>query len=291
MTTPSGAAARARLAGARAAALAVAIALAAVPTGARAETLLERGTYLMQGIVACGNCHTPKGPDGELAGMELAGGFLMEDAPFTAFAPNITPDAETGIGAWTDAQIVTAIREGRRPDGTIIGPPMPIALYRDMSDRDVQAIVAYIRALKPVNNVVPRSVYRMPLPPGYGPPVTAVAEVPQDDTLAYGAYLAGPLGHCIECHSPMGPMGPDWQNQTCAGGMQFPGPWGISHAANITPTNLGDWSDAEIRRAITDGVRPDGQLLLPPMAFGYYKNIAAGDLDAIVAYLRTLPAK
>jgi mono/diheme cytochrome c family protein len=292
MTTPSGAAARARLARARAAAaLAVAIALAAVPTGARAETLLERGTYLMQGIVACGNCHTPKGPDGELAGMELAGGFLMEDAPFTAFAPNITPDAETGIGAWTDAQIVTAIREGRRPDGTIIGPPMPIALYRDMSDRDVQAIVAYIRALKPVNNVVPRSVYRMPLPPGYGPPVTTVAEVPRDDKLAYGAYLAGPLGHCIECHSPMGPMGPDWQNQTGAGGIQFPGPWGISHAANITPTNLGDWSDAEIRRAITDGVRPDGQRLLPPMAFGYYKNIAAGDLDAIVAYLRTLPAK
>lgn len=284
MTTQSAAAA--------AFAVALTIIFAAVPTGAaRAETLLERGTYLEQGIVACGNCHTPKGPDGELPGMELAGGFLMEDAPFTAFAPNITPDVETGIGGWTDAQIVAAIREGRRPDGTIIGPPMPIALYRNLSDRDVAAIVAYIRALEPVNNVVPRSVYRMPLPPGYGPPVTTVAEVARDDTLAYGAYLAGPLGHCIECHSPMGPMGPDWQNQTGAGGIQFPGPWGISHAANITPTNLGDWSDSEIKRAITEGVRPDGQRLLPPMAFGYYKNIAAGDLDAIVAYLRSLPAR
>lgn len=291
MTKPTGAAGARSARGRAAAACAIALTFALATAAARAETLLERGTYLMQGIVACGNCHTPKGPNGELPGMELAGGFLMEDAAFTAFAPNITPDVATGIGGWTDAQIVAAIREGRRPDGTIIGPPMPIALYRDMSDRDVAAIVAYIRALEPVSNAVPRSVYRMPLPPSYGPSVTTVAEVPQDDTLAYGAYLAGPLGHCIECHSPMGPMGPDWQNQTGAGGIQFPGPWGVSHAANITPTNLGDWSDAEIKQAITAGLRPDGQRLLPPMPFGYYRTVSARDLDAIVAYLRTLPAR
>lgn len=231
----------------------MALAIALPVTAARAETLLERGTYLMRSIVACGNCHTPKGPDGELPGMELAGGFLIEDKPFTAYAPNITPDVETGIGGWTDEQIIMAIREGRRPDGTVVGPPMPIALYRNMSDRDVQAIVAYIRAAKPVKNEVPRTVYRMPLPPSYGPPVKSVAEVPRDDKLAYGAYLAGPLGHCIECHSPMGPTGPDRQNQTGAGGVQFAGPWGVSHAANITPTNLGSWSDDEIKRAITKG--------------------------------------
>lgn len=265
---------------------------AALPSGAiRAETLLERGSYLMRGIVACGNCHTPKGPEGELPGMELAGGFLMEDAPFTAYAPNITPDRETGIGAWTDAQIIAAIREGRRPDGTIIGPPMPIALYRSMSDRDVEAIVAYIRALKPVRNEVPRTVYRIPLPPSYGPAVTTVPEVPRDDKLAYGAYLAGPLGHCIECHSPMAPTGPDWEHQTGAGGMEFPGPWGVSVAANITPTNLGDWTDAQIKTVIATGVRPDGSRLLPPMGVDYYRNITPDDLDAIVAYLRSLPAR
>jgi len=294
MDIHAAAAAGARSRASRAAAALVALcALAAALPGsaARAETLLERGTYLMRGIVACGNCHTPKGPNGELPGMELAGGFLMEDVPFTAYAPNITPDVETGIGGWTDAQIVAAIREGRRPDGTIIGPPMPIALYRGMSDRDVQAIVAYIRALKPVRNDVPQSVYRMPLPPSYGPAVETVAEVPRDDKLAYGAYLAGPLGHCIECHSPMGPMGPDWQNQTGAGGIQFSGPWGVSHAANITPTNLGDWTDEQIRTVIATGVRPDGSRLLPPMAVGYYRTIAASDMDAIVAYLRSLPPR
>ncbi len=267
-------------------------AAAACPASAvQAETLLERGTYLMQGIVACGNCHTPQGPDGPLPGMELAGGLLLEDEAFTAYGANLTPDIETGIGAWSDAEIIAAIREGRRPDGTIIGPPMPIGLYRNISDRDARALVAYIRALKPVRNEVPKSVYRMPLPPGYGPPVEAVAEVSAEDKLAYGAYLAGPLGHCIECHSPLGPMGPDWREQLGAGGLVFYGPWGESHSSNITPLGLGSWSDADIKAAITQGVRPDGSRLLPPMPVGYYAKVTAEDLDAIVAYLRSLPEK
>lgn len=266
--------------------------LALSAAAARAETLLERGAYLMRGIVACGNCHTPQGPEGPLPGMEMAGGLPFEFEAFTAYSSNLTPDVETGLGGWSDAEIITAIREGRRPDGSIIGPIMPIALYRNMSDRDVQAIVAYLRSLKPVRNAVQKSVYRMPLPPNYGPPVGSVAEVSPDDTLAYGAYLAGPLGHCIECHSPVGPNGgPDWENQLGAGGFEFPGPWGVSVSPNITPAGLGDWSDADIKRAITEGVRPDGRLLMPPMPFGYYKNVSAQDLDALVAYLRSLPAK
>ena len=264
-------------------------AVSTLPESARAETLLERGTYLMQGIVACGNCHTPQGPEGPLPGMEMAGGLPFEFEAFTAYGSNLTPDAETGIGGWSDAEIITAIREGRRPDGSIIGPPMPIALYRNLSDRDVAAIVVYLRSLKPVRNAVPKSDYRMPLPPAYGPPVTSVAEVPRDDQLAYGAYLAGPLGHCIECHSPMGPKGPDWEHQLGAGGFEFPGPWGVSVSANITPAGLGDWSDEEIKQAITEGVRPDGRPLLPPMPFGFYRNISEPDLDALVAYLRSLP--
>lgn len=119
----------------------------AAATGANAESRLERGRYLMQSIVACGNCHTPQGPDGPMSGMELAGGLKIEDKPFTAIASNITPDRETGIGKWTDAQIITAIREGRRPDGSIIGPPMPIGLYRGMSDNEARAIVACLRSL------------------------------------------------------------------------------------------------------------------------------------------------
>jgi mono/diheme cytochrome c family protein len=259
---------------------------------AMAETPLERGQYLMNSISACGNCHTPKGPNGPVAGMELAGGLKFDEKPFTAYAANITPDMETGIGKWTDQQLITAIREGRRPDGSLIGPPMPMALYRGISDSDVRAIVAYLRAAKPVKNTVPKSQYRMPLPPSYGPPVAKVADVPRDDKLAYGAYLAGPLGHCVECHSSPGDNGaPDFKNKLGAGGMAFNGPWGTSVAANITPTGLAHYSDADLKKVIITGVRPDGAKLKPPMGVAYYAKMSDGDLGALIAYLRSLPKK
>lgn len=261
----------------------------AIPALAQAETALERGTYLMRGIAACGNCHTP--PGGPMAGIEMAGGFTIEEEPFTAIAPNITPDPETGIGRWTDEEIIKAIREGVRPDGTIIGPPMPISLYRRMSDNDAKAIVAYLRSVPPVKNEVARSEYRMPLPPDYGPPLGQVADVPHDDPVRYGEYLAGPVGHCIECHTPFVEGHPDFANQLGAGGFPFKGPWGVSVSRNITPApkgGLGNWSDEQIKTAITRGERPDGSKLLPPMPFSYYQNISPADLDAIVAYLRSL---
>lgn len=256
---------------------------------ARAETPLERGKYLMSTIVACGNCHTPQGPNGPVPGKELAGGTPFEEGFGKAFAPNITPDKETGIGKWTDAQIIAAIREGKRPDGSIIGPPMPIALYRGMSDADAKAIVAYLRTVKPVSNKVAKSEYKVPLPPSYGPPVTKVAAPSPKDKIKYGAYLAGPLGHCIECHSTPNEKGiPDFEKKTGGGGLPFHGPWGVSYASNITPTGIGKWSDAEVKTAITTGVRPNGSRLMPPMGVPYYKGIKPADLDAIVAYLRTL---
>jgi mono/diheme cytochrome c family protein len=154
------------------------------------------------------------------------------------------------------------------------------------------AIVAYLRSVKPVRNVVPKSQYRVPLPPSYGPPVVKVAEVARSDKLAYGRYLAGPLGHCIECHSTPGPQGaPDLVNALGAGGMKFSGPWGESVASNITATGLTRYSDADLKKIITTGVRPDGSRLRPPMGIGYYERMNAADLDALVAYLRSLPPK
>jgi mono/diheme cytochrome c family protein len=257
-----------------------------------AETPLERGAYLVNTIGACGNCHTPKGARGvPIADKEMAGGFKFDEKPFTAYAPNITPDPETGIGKWTEQQIIDAIRVGKRPDGSTIGPPMPVALYRNIAEDDVKAIIAYLRALKPVVNKVPKSVYRIPLPPSYGP-VTTAKTMSRADKVAYGAYLTGPIGHCAECHSTPNARGQaDLHNMLGGGGRTFRGPWGEVAASNITPTNLKSWSDVDIKTAITTGVRPDGRRLKGPMAFGFYKNISDSDLDAIVAYLRTLPPK
>ena len=273
--------------------LAVALWLAAAgAASAQAPGDVARGRYLVETIAACGNCHTPKGPRGDLPNMALAGGFVFEEQPFTAVAPNITPDPETGIGKWTDAQLFRAIREGKRPDGSTIGPPMPFELYRGLADDDVRAMIAYLRSVKPIRNAVAKSTYRMPLPPAYGPPVGEVKAPPRSDKVAYGAYLAGPLGHCMDCHTPHKPDFTLDMGKAGAGGRPFTGPWGTSVSANITPhrdVGIADWSDAEIARAIRTGVSKDGRKLFPPMAYGYYAGISNDDMTALIAYLRSLP--
>jgi mono/diheme cytochrome c family protein len=264
------------------------------PLGAGAESLLQRGDYLVNSIVACGNCHTQQTPTGPNMKKRLAGTFLIKEPVFTAYAANITPDQDTGIGTWSKAELIRAIREGLRPDGTIIGPPMPFGLYRGLSDRDVDAIATYIMAQPAVRNEVPKSIYNIPLPPAYGPPVANVKEVPRGDKLAYGAYMAGPLGHCIECHTPFVKGQPDFANRLGAGGFEFHGPWGVSVSANITShekDGIGHYSDAEIGALIRTGKRADATPLLPPMGFYYYKNINKADMAALIAYLRTLPPK
>jgi mono/diheme cytochrome c family protein len=269
--------------------LCAAVALLAAP--ASGQTPVERGKYLAEGLASCISCHTPK--EGPAAGKAYAGGEMFggDKGPFTAYAPNITSDKETGIGAWTDEQIIAALREGKRPDGTIIGPPMPIGMYRGISDTDVKALVAYLRTIPPVSNKPPKSVYRMPLPASYGPPVGQVADVPRDDTVKYGAYLAGPIAHCIDCHTPQVQGRGDFANQLGRGGRAFGLPTGVAVARNITSHpehGLGNWSDAEIKRAVTQGISKDGRKLGPPMEYANLAKATPEDLDAIVAYLRTI---
>jgi mono/diheme cytochrome c family protein len=115
------------------------LALCGSPASGQDAKLVERGAYLMNSIVACGNCHVQGDKEGRpLPALGLSGGELFDEEPFRAYARNITPDVETGIGKWTEAQLVRAIREGIRPDGSLIGPPMPIEFYRGMSDADAQ---------------------------------------------------------------------------------------------------------------------------------------------------------
>jgi mono/diheme cytochrome c family protein len=273
-------------------ALALACVLALPTAHAQADAAkLERGRKLMDGIVACGNCHMARGPQGQrLPDKGLAGGFVIVDAPaMRVVVPNITPDADTGIGRWTDAQLRKAIREGVRPDGSLIGPPMPIELYRHLSDVDVDAIVANLRAQPAVSAAHPKSVYRIPLPPNYGPPLGKVSAPPVSNKRRYGEYLAR-IGHCMECHSPRTPKGELVTAQLGAGGQVIEGPWGKSVTRNLTPheTGLKGWTDAEIARAIRTGVRRDGTPLKPPMGFAFYKNIDDAEMAALITYLRSL---
>jgi len=169
---------------------------------------------------------------------------------------------------------------------------MPFSLYRGLSDTDLAAIVAFLRTVAPVENDPPKSVYHFPLPPAWGPPVEPVADIPRGRTAEYGAYLAGPVAHCLECHTPMAPDGHFlFDSALGRGGMRFPGPWGVSVAANITASEdgLAGYSDEALVKMITTGTRPDGSAMLPPMPYAYLAKMTPDDLAALIAYLRKLP--
>jgi mono/diheme cytochrome c family protein len=155
-------------------------------------------------------------------------------------------------------------------------------------------VIAYLHTIKPMKNRVPDPVYKMPqghpIPPGGEKPFT---ESMLSDKVNKGRYLAT-IGHCMECHTPLGPRGREFATRLGAGGFELPGPWGVTVSGNITSSKdkgIGAWTDAEIKRAITQGISRDGGKLKPPMGYRYYATVAASDLDAMVAYLRTVPAK
>ena len=274
--------------------LALVFGAALIGTANAQSDLVKRGDYLVNGLLTCGNCHTPKGPTGDIMEKAFSGGLSWDEAPFKVTASNITQDKETGIGSWTDAQIKTALRKGVRPNGTPLAMIMPSDFYEIMTERDLNAVVAYLRTLKPIKNKVPDPIYKMqqmhhPFAGGEKP----YTEAMMSDKLKKGFYLAT-IAHCMECHTPMGPRGREFASKLGTGGFEFPGPWGKSVSRNITSSKtkgIGSWTDAEIKRAITTGVSKDGSKLKPPMAFHSYAKMTADDVDAVVAYLRTVPAK
>ena len=112
--------------------------------GALAQTPVERGNYLVNGLLTCGNCHTPRGPGGvyDLSRQLSGGPQTWDEETFKVKGANITPDPETGIGKWSSADIKKAILTGFRPNGTQIAPIMPYGFYKVLTTADVDAIVA-----------------------------------------------------------------------------------------------------------------------------------------------------
>jgi mono/diheme cytochrome c family protein len=271
--------------------------IAAVTLGAsaNAQTPIQRGDYLVNGILTCGNCHTPKGPGGVEARDKLhAGGVIEWDTPtFKVKGPNITPDPDTGIGKWTDAQIKVAIQDGKHPDGHPLAPIMPFAFYKVFTPGDIDAVVAYLKSVPPIRNQSQAPMYKAPMQLEHVPNADkAMTEPDLRDPVKRGFYLVT-IGHCMECHTPMERGARVWERYG-AGGFRFTGPFGESFSRNITShkdKGIGNWTDAEIKRAITQGIRKDGSPLKPPMGYAWYARMTEADLSAIVAYLRTVPPK
>jgi mono/diheme cytochrome c family protein len=285
--------------------LAFALLLFAGGHRASAESAVARGGYLVNTILACGNCHTPRDAGGALIDdRALSGGLTITTPAFVATAPNITPDRETGLGNWSEAEIRRTLIEGIRPEhGRLPGVPlaavMPVGFYKALLPDDLDAIIAYLRTVKPVRNMVADPVYRAPVHRALYPDAEAgFTKADFTDPVRRGEYLVT-IGHCMECHSTFSAGSSDYKDGLGRGGRAF-GPaliqglgseWHGAVAPNITsdPTvGIGSWSDAEIEHAIRKGIARDGHRLNPPMAFMFYAGLSDADVGDIIAYLRTL---
>ncbi len=272
----------------------VGFALALLLSPAAGETLVERGAYLVNSVMVCHNCHTPRGPQGLDLSRALSGGpQTFDEADYKVVGSNITPDKETANGKGSDAGLKKFSVTCPKPDGVKAAPIMPYEFYTVLTARDLDALVAYLRSVPPVRREMPAPEYRKaskPETPTYAG--VQMTDGQMTDKLSRGRYLLS-ISHCLECHTPEGPSAVhDFAAATGKGGRTFRGPWGESQSANITshPTaGLGQWSDDEIKRAITQGVGRDGRKLKPPMAYAAYATMSAQDLDAIVAFVRTMP--
>jgi mono/diheme cytochrome c family protein len=122
-----------------------------------ADSLIERGSYLAA-IMDCTGCHTPGAlvgkpdPQRNLAGSDV--GFKLPGLG-VFYPPNLTPDPQTGLGNWSETDIIKAVRTGERPDGRVLAPVMPYHSYGKLVDADARALAAYLKSLKPIPNQVP----------------------------------------------------------------------------------------------------------------------------------------
>ncbi len=258
---------------------------------------LDRGRYLFNSAFACVDCHSAhdtSNPDHlVLASMQGAGEVMpFDNLPGRVVASNLTSDRDTGTGTWTDDQLARAIREGIGHDGRALFPMMPYQHYKRMSDEDLASVVVYIRSLSPVRNLLPKTEIIFPvkyLIRSVPEPITAPVNAPDpSDRLQWGGYLVN-LGGCIDCHTPMN-KGQALPGMEYAGGQVFTGKWGRTASANITPdaSGIGYYDEAFFIQVFRTGYVKARKLdaLMPTEQ---YKGITDDDLQAMFAYLRTLP--
>ncbi|MCI0546685.1 MAG: cytochrome c [Candidatus Rokubacteria bacterium] len=274
------------------------LAALAVPAAAQgpSQADIARGKYIFGATGGCG-CHTE-------AKQPLNSGGRRFDGPFgTVYSTNITQDRDTGLGAWTDEQIITAVRLGRRPNGERILPVHPYTVFNGMAAEDLKALVAYLRTLPPVSRKTPPKKIAVPLFESVFLPAWLAAFAPREapppsapaSGLARGEYLVRAVGHCGECHTPRTMTMATDNTRFLAGNPNAPEK---SVAPNITPdkdTGL-TWSEEEIADYLGSGNKPDGDVaggLMGEVIQGTtagYKDMTREDLLAIARYLKSIPA-
>ena len=269
---------------------------------------IARGKYIFEHLADCDGCHSqrdltrfdgPVIPAGRGRGAVLS--ELLPDLPGRVVAPNITPDVETGIGAWTDGEKIRAIRDGVSRDGRALFPMMGYQGYRHMSDEDVESLVAYMNTLAPVRNPLPRTAVAFPinlLIKGAPQPAGSVPPPDRSDRVKYGEYLVA-IASCESCHT-IEERGHHDPAKRFAGGQKFESPaLGTVFTANITPdidTGIGKWSEEFFLKKFYDykeyaasgPPKMTGRDQFTVMPWLTFSQMAPEDLSAIYAYLRTV---
>jgi mono/diheme cytochrome c family protein len=262
---------------------------AELPPGAVTD-IVARGEYLAR-AGGCFSCHTAPG------GEPLAGGRALATPFGTFYSPNLTPDVDTGIGGWTDAQFLRALRKGVRPDGSDYFPVFPYPSFTGITTGDALAIKAYLFSRPPVHH--PNRAHEVAFPfswrflqsgwrllffkPGPFRP-------PPDRSAAYnrGAYLVTALAHCGECHTPRNALGAMRPSLRLAGNAD--GPDG-QVVPNITPdpaTGIGDWQKSDLIDLLRTGATPEQTTVKGAMREAIaddLKYLSDDDLAAIADYL------
>jgi len=265
---------------------------------------LARGRYVVENVADCLGCHS----DHTLAfsipvkpGTEGEGGYIFDKKlgfPGVVAAQNITADAATGLGSWTDGEILRAIREGIDKNGDALFPMMPYQHFAHMSDEDAKSVIVYLRTLKPIRNQVPAK--RLDFPVNFIVkfiPKPLTAPVPQPDpknSLEHGKYLAR-IGGCYECHTPHDEHNNLDETRVFAGGWKMEGPWGRVVTANLTPGTDSFMKTATkeqfVGRFKAFASTPDNDVpagsntVMPWKAFS---GMTEADLGAIYDYLKTV---
>lgn len=263
------------------------------------DSLIEKGRYLVH-AGGCITCHTEESADA----VPLSGGYALESPFGTFYAPNITPDKDTGIGNWSDADFLRAFHEGINPDGDAYFPAFPYTAYTGVSRDDLLAMKAYLFSLEPVRKEIPEH----DLPAFMASRLAARAwqmsyfknarfepDTTKSDTWNRGAYLVRHFGHCGECHTPRGTLGALQHDSELTGN---PGGADGESIPNITADKedgIGRWSLGDIEYFLDLGMLPDGDFTGGSMSAVIEDNtsrLTKEDRLAIATYLLSLtPAK
>ncbi len=271
------------------------------------KNVIARGEYLANHVTPCLDCHSKRdfskfaGP--VIPGTEGMGGEVFDQKliglPGTVYAKNITPDPETGIGTWTDDEVLRAITQGISKNGDTLFPMMPYVNFNHMAKEDLLSIIAYIRTLKPVKNKVPVRHLMIPISMAYpGPALQKSVDdnmrPPESDPVKYGEYLIN-AAVCMDCHTPQVKGQFDF-SRSFAGGSAFDVGSFKVNSANITPdsaTGLGAWNEErfmnkfiQYREEAAYSFDPGTQNTIMPLVS--YAGMTDDDLKAIYAYLRTI---